>query len=30
VRQHWESAEGADGSAWTTAFDGLYRRKAMP
>lgn len=27
VRQHWEqSADG--GKTWTTAFDGLYRRKA--
>jgi hypothetical protein len=25
VRQHWQTS-GADG-AWTTAFDGLYRRK---
>jgi len=30
VRQLWESSEGAEGSAWTTAFDGLYRRKAEP
>lgn len=26
VRQLWESAEGAEGGTWTTAFDGLYRR----
>jgi hypothetical protein len=27
VRQHWEqSADG--GTTWTTAFDGIYRRKA--
>ena len=29
VRQHWEqSADG--GKTWTTAFDGLYRRKPTP
>ena len=27
VRQHWEASVD-DGKTWTTAFDGLYRRKA--
>lgn len=26
VRQHWEQS-AADGKSWTTAFDGLYRKK---
>jgi hypothetical protein len=26
VRQHWEQSFDA-GQTWTTAFDGLYRRK---
>ena len=27
VRQHWEQS-GDDGKTWTTAFDGLYRKKS--
>lgn len=27
VRQHWQTSDD-DGASWTTAFDGLYRRKA--
>lgn len=26
VRQHWQQSDD-DGATWTTAFDGLYRRK---
>lgn len=29
VRQHWEQSKD-DGKTWTTAFDGLYRRKPQP
>ena len=27
VRQHWQQSDD-NGASWTTAFDGLYRRKA--
>ena len=29
VRQHWEQSTDG-GKTWTTAFDGLYRRKPHP
>jgi hypothetical protein len=29
VRQHWEQSSDG-GKTWTTAFDGLYRRKPQP